>query len=841
MKIKTTYRVIVFFSLFCLSRISAQKINEAEYKYVITKNCGDVQYHSRLQQIHEQIIRGNYEKSERIISKLRRVKSISPAIKTYLSSILYVQSNYDYSIRLCDSVLNELSSQKTNGYYIRALNYKAKAVSAKGDNNLALQLVNEALKLSLESSDQFMLASSYYFKGVFLSEIGKHEEATQLLLKSKVLSEKLNDKINMAATSSFIGLAYSHLGKYAEAIDLINESIIIRSELGDKRGLANSYLNMNKVYTELGDKEKRFEYENKSLKICEEIGDQQCISGRLTNIGDIYFIEGKYDKALYYQFKAQKIAQKIGIKYRIAEIQYHLAEIYNAQKKYALALSHIDTSIQIRSENQDNEGVSSGRIVKATILVNENKLAEAQSQAEKALEIGQKYDLIHIKRDAHQILSLIYDKKGNSERAFFHYKNYQGLKDSLFNIEKSKVFIRKELENKYQIEEINNKKKEALKQLELEKQNERINKLFWIGIILILSLLVVSYLIYLKYQSQRKINFIVTQNQTLNNQIANLEKQSIFSQTIATVAHELNTPLGIIHAGNGEMKELIERQKQQSLHLFSEKDQLFISKWQPFILEQRENLSGRLKRKQEQVLLADLIQSSAFSLEKNEKLAHELAEWNLQNDSKEFITELLQTNLSLEVFAFLDWMRKSFIINSAVTAAVKSSNKVVMELNDLSDNHLNIRTIEKTSLYDTIKKVIELDEKLTKRTIHVHLTIEPNQFLYVDQNQFIQLTNQLIQNMSEALTEISGTRILEITHQSTEGYEILSFSNNGAKISDDVLPRIFDRFFSTKDKSIHRGLGLSIVKSIIENHGGHITINSAAERTTFNLHFIKRG
>ena len=62
------------------------------------------------------------------------------------------------------------------------------------------------------------------------------------------------------------------------------------------------------------------------------------------------------------------------------------------------------------------------------------------------------------------------------------------------------------MENKYQIEEINNKKKEALKQLELEKQNERINKLFWIGIILILSLLVVSYLIYLKYQSQRKIN-----------------------------------------------------------------------------------------------------------------------------------------------------------------------------------------------------------------------------------------------------------------------------------------------------------------------------------------------
>ena len=163
-----------------------------------------------------------------------------------------------------------------------------------------------------------------------------------------------------------------------------------------------------------------------------------------------------------------------------------------------MALSHIDTSIQIRSENQDNEGVSSGRIVKATILVNENKLAEAKSQAEKALEIGQKYDLIHIKRDAHQILSLIYDKKGNSERAFFHYKNYQGLKDSLFNIEKSKVFIRKELEKKYQLTELNNKKKQALKEVELRNQKERLNQLIWIGVLVIISLSVVVYLIYNK-------------------------------------------------------------------------------------------------------------------------------------------------------------------------------------------------------------------------------------------------------------------------------------------------------------------------------------------------------
>jgi tetratricopeptide (TPR) repeat protein len=234
------------------------------------------------------------------------------------------------------------------------------------------------------------------------------------------------------------------------------------------------------------------------LAICQEINDQQCISGRLTNIGDIYFLEGDYSKAINYQVKALKIAKKLKIKYRIAEIHFHLAQVFNAQRDFLKADIHIDTCIQLRRESQNNEGLANALVLKAQILMSQKSLLKAEESAEIALEIAQKFNLIHVKRDAHKILGDIFEQKGDFSKAFFHLKEFQIVKDSLFNIEKSKVFIRKELEKKYQLTELNNKKKQALKEVELRNQKERLNQLIWIGVLVIISLSVVVYLIYNK-------------------------------------------------------------------------------------------------------------------------------------------------------------------------------------------------------------------------------------------------------------------------------------------------------------------------------------------------------
>jgi signal transduction histidine kinase len=64
----------------------------------------------------------------------------------------------------------------------------------------------------------------------------------------------------------------------------------------------------------------------------------------------------------------------------------------------------------------------------------------------------------------------------------------------------------------------------------------------------------------------------------------------------------------------------------------------------------------------------------------------------------------------------------------------------------------------------------------------------------------------------------------------------LFFSDSGPGIASEVLPRIFDPFFTTKDVGHGMGLGLFIVREIVEQHAGCITVESEPGRfTTFHI------
>ena len=58
----------------------------------------------------------------------------------------------------------------------------------------------------------------------------------------------------------------------------------------------------------------------------------------------------------------------------------------------------------------------------------------------------------------------------------------------------------------------------------------------------------------------------------------------------------------------------------------------------------------------------------------------------------------------------------------------------------------------------------------------------------------------------------------------------ISFQDTGKGIPEDLQPRIFEPFFSTKEEGI--GLGLSIAQRIVEEHGGEIRLESRPGKGT---------
>lgn len=99
-----------------------------------------------------------------------------------------------------------------------------------------------------------------------------------------------------------------------------------------------------------------------------------------------------------------------------------------------------------------------------------------------------------------------------------------------------------------------------------------------------------------------------------------------------------------------------------------------------------------------------------------------------------------------------------------------------------------------------------------------------------DSYQLQQVLVNLIANAHHALTTVEGPRRLSIcTTQDGESIR-LTVEDTGPGISSEVLPRIFDPFFSTKRVGEGTGLGLSTAYSIVEAHGGHIDVQSEPGR-----------
>ena len=69
---------------------------------------------------------------------------------------------------------------------------------------------------------------------------------------------------------------------------------------------------------------------------------------------------------------------------------------------------------------------------------------------------------------------------------------------------------------------------------------------------------------------------------------------------------------------------------------------------------------------------------------------------------------------------------------------------------------------------------------------------------------------------------------------------VITVEDEGRGISKDELSRIFDPFYSTKQRGAVRGtgLGLSVVRGIVQQHGGHVTCESNPDSgTVFKLYF----
>jgi signal transduction histidine kinase len=96
--------------------------------------------------------------------------------------------------------------------------------------------------------------------------------------------------------------------------------------------------------------------------------------------------------------------------------------------------------------------------------------------------------------------------------------------------------------------------------------------------------------------------------------------------------------------------------------------------------------------------------------------------------------------------------------------------------------------------------------------------------IQADSEMLYQSFLNILINAMQAMPD-GGT--VEVGVSANDKIVTVNFDDNGSGISEEVLEKIWDPFYTTKEKG--SGLGLGIIKNIIESHGGSIQVRNRAE------------
>ena len=135
----------------------------------------------------------------------------------------------------------------------------------------------------------------------------------------------------------------------------------------------------------------------------------------------------------------------------------------------------------------------------------------------------------------------------------------------------------------------------------------------------------------------------------------------------------------------------------------------------------------------------------------------------------------------------------------------------------------------RSNINEIIERTIALRSyELKVQDIQVHSELDPLMpETFADSHQLQQLVLNLVINAEQAVVENNGQRKIHLrTRKLSSDRLSIEISDNGPGVRPEIASRIFDPFFTTKPLGVGTGLGLPIVRTIVEQQGGKVSFEN---------------
>ena len=320
------------------------------------------------------------------------------------------------------------------------------------------------------------------------------------------------------------------------------------------------------------------------------------------------------------------------------------------------------------------------------------------------------------------------------------------------------------------------------------------------------------------------------------------ERMAGLGQLVAGVAHEVNSPAAAIQGAVDNLADNVSRLARRArelgdLHMKPEDRTRFfalVEQLAPRLAQARVEAPSAV-RKQAREMAARLAELGVTGAETAcrtlveigaAEAAYQLAQLAPIRDGSngEILAGMEVLVGYLEQYAYL------FRNTHSIRTAIRRITRIVGALKGYS--HLDQAKVTPADIHEGIENTLVILHSELKYGINVTRKFSqiPAVPVYVD--ELNQVWTNLIHNAVQAL----GGRGDIVIETRVDGDEVaVSIEDNGPGIPEEVMPRIFEPFFTTKPKGEGTGLGLGIVKQIVEKHGGRIEVRSKPGCTRFTV------
>ncbi len=381
------------------------------------------------------------------------------------------------------------------------------------DYSAAMNTYQQLEQIAIDKNDKKGLigvytdkATTYQLEGNYAAAIGYCDKIIQLKPRKDEILGTLGNK----------GQFYAELGNYPKALDAYEQSLKILNDtiLADKL-IPASYrmmqmmllLNVGDIYVQMKDYDKALTNYNKALSGNSILKDKDISVVANNGIGNWYILNNRSAESIPYFLAALTDAKNNIFE---EEVLNNLATAYFEQKDIEKALAYA-TRARETATNHDNEPKQVWAYTTLGKIENYRKqYSNASGYLLQAIAVAQRNGARNDEKNAWEVLSETYSGMRQPQKAFEAYKQFIGLRDSIYNADKAKELTRLSMQGDFDRRQAADSIRQADEDKIAAFRLQRQRMMSYSGFAAVAVLLALAFLIYRNYSSAKRSNAIIS-------------------------------------------------------------------------------------------------------------------------------------------------------------------------------------------------------------------------------------------------------------------------------------------------------------------------------------------